>query len=251
MSAFMSTLLTAIFVSFFAFPNNAPAQSVSVAAASDLLPLQNKLQAAFEHTRPGAQLQFVSAASGILAQQIENGAPYDVFMSANARFIDRLSGSGKVVPATVVTYATGRVGVLWRDGKTHRVKDLAGDAVRLVAMANPQLAPYGAAARQALEHAGLWASVQKKAVYGENVRQTLQIFDSGNADAVLTAGSLLQGRSPLLIPAEWHDPIVQKAGLVAASAHSPAARMFLQFLTSPAAQAVFRQYGFSAGGISR
>ena len=243
MSASLSTLLAVIFVSSFAFAS-ASAQTVSVAAASDLLPLQSKLQAAFERTEPRVKLKFVNAASGILAQQIENGAPYDVFLSANAQFIDRLSRSGKVVPNSVVTYASGRVGVLWRDGKAHPIQDLAGGAAQLVAVANPQLAPYGAAARQALEHAGLWAAVQKKVVYGENVRQTLQIFDSGNADAVLTAASLLQGRNPVLIPADWHDPIVQKAGLVAASGPSAAARGFLRFLITPAAQAVFTEYGF-------
>ncbi|MCU1292584.1 MAG: modA, partial [Bryobacterales bacterium] len=84
-----------------------------------------------------------------------------------------------------------------------------------------------------------------RSVYGENVRQTLQIFESGNADVVLTSDSLLQGKDADLLPAEWHDPIVQKAGTVAGSSHQDAARKFLKFLLSPEAQAIFARFGFS------
>ena len=121
-----------------------------------------------------------------------------------------------------MTYATGRLAILWRDGGTHSIKDLSLPAVRFIALANPKLAPYGLAAQQALLHAGLWESVQPKIVYGENVRQALQLFDSGNADAVLTSDGLISERHPQLIPADWHRPIIQKAG-VSASFSSAAA----------------------------
>ncbi len=178
----------------------------------------------------------------MLAQQIENGAPYDLFLSANAQFADRLAASGKLGPTAV--YATGRVALLWRDGKQHNINDLAESSVRFIAVANPKLAPYGVAARQALEHAGLWSKIEAKIVYGENVRQTLQLFDSGNADAVLTSDGLVSERNPQLIPPDWHQPIIQKAGIVAASPKQKEAGLFLQFLLGSTAQGIFGRHGF-------
>jgi len=213
---------------------------LTVAAASDLAPVQPALQKA----QPNLQIRFVTAASSALSQQIENGAPYDVFLSANAQFVDQLASNGKLRPDSVRTYATGRVAILWNDKKSHPVSDLTQNWVRFVALANPRLAPYGAAAQQALEHAGLWTAIKKKIVYGENVRQALQLFDSGNADAVLTALSLVEDRKPDLIPVDWHAPIVQKAGIVSASKNQPEADAFMQFLTSPAGQAIFAKFGF-------
>ena len=215
---------------------------LTVAAASDLSPLQPAL----EKAQPNLQIRFVNAASSALSQQIDNGAPYDVFLSANSQFVDQLASNGKLRLDSVRTYATGRVAILWSDKKSHPVSDLTQNWVRFVALANPRLAPYGAAAQQALEHAGLWTAVKKKIVYGENVRQALQLFDSGNADVVLTALSLVNDRKPALIPVAWHAPIVQKAGIVAASKNQPEAQAFLQFLTSPAGQAIFAKFGFGA-----
>jgi len=178
----------------------------------------------------------------MLAQQIENGAPYDLFLSANAQFAERLASSGKL--GRPVVYATGRLALLWRDGQEHNINDLERNAIRFIALANPKLAPYGVAAQQALEHAGLWSKIEPKIVYGENVRQALQLFDSGNADAVLTSDGLVSDRNPQLIPADWHQPIVQKAGIVVASPKQKEAGLFLQFLLGPTAQAIFAHYGF-------
>ena len=217
--------------------------TLTVAAASDLSAVAPELGQAFEKTNPTVKVGFVIQASAMLAQQIENGAPYDLFLSANAQFVDRLVSSGKV-KVGAIAYATGRLAILWRDGKTHSIKDLTLDTTRFIAMANPKLAPYGVAAQQALEHEHLWQSVQSKIVYGENVRQTLQLFDSGNADAVLTSDGLVSERKPQLIPAEWHAPITQKAGVVAASEKQKEADLFLQFLLGPEAQGIFAKHGF-------
>ena len=144
------------------------------------------------------------------------------------------------------TYAIGRLGVLWRDGKKHPLRELTTSAVRFLALPNPKLAPYGVAAQQALEYAGLWAIAQAKVVYGENVRQTLQMLESGNADLVITSDSLLQGKNADLIPEDWHQPIIQKAGIVAATQNREGAQRFLDFLLSPAGQAIFAKFGFGA-----
>lgn len=218
--------------------------TLTVAAASDLTNLEAPLASSFRRATPNNKIRWVTASSAILAEQIRNGAPYDVFLSANAEYVDRLSSFGKLAPDSVRAYAVGRIAILWRDGKHHEISDLAGSGVRFVALPNPKLAPYGVAAQQALEHAGIWAKVRPKIVYGENVRQALQLFNSGNADAVITSDSLLVSRNPQLIPADWHNPIVQKAGMVAGTPHANVARKFLEFLTGEAGQSVFAQFGF-------
>lgn len=217
---------------------------MTVAAASDLTDLEAPLASSFGKMHPGIEVRWVTASSAILAQQIQNGAPYDIFLSANAQYVDRLQASGKLDAASVAPYAVGRVAILWRGGKHHEINELAQNWVRFVALPNPKLAPYGVAAQQALEHAGIWEFVRQKVVYGENVRQTLQLFKSGNADAVITSDSLLQGKDPQLILAEWHKPILQKAGIVAGSPHAEIARRFLDFLRGPDGQAVFARFGF-------
>lgn len=243
MSATLSSCLAFVLLLF--QQSSVGQTTLTVAAAADLTNLEPELATSFRKIDPGIQIRWVTASSSVLAQQIRNGAPYDVFMSANAQFIDQLALNRNLLPESVTSYAVGRVAVLWRDGKHHEMKDLAGREVRFVALPNPELAPYGVAAQQALEHAGIWPEVKPKVVYGENVRQALELFESGNADAVITSDSLLQGRNPQLIPADWHQPILQKAGIVAKTPNSDAARKFLKFLDGPAAQAVFARFGFS------
>ena len=243
MSASLSSRLP---IFFFLFSCLSVGQTaLTVAAASDLAPLQNQLATACRKNEPNWTVRFVNGASALLAQQIENGAPYDVFLSANAGFVDRLASNRKLLPESVRPYAIGRVAILWRDEKRHPLSELAQSWVRFVALPNPKLAPYGVAAQESLEHAGVWEFVRQKVVYGENVRQALQLFESGNADAVLTAAALVQGKNPELIPAAWHQPIVQKAGIVASTPNRGAAEKFLDFLLSPPAQAIFTRFGFS------
>jgi molybdate transport system substrate-binding protein len=220
--------------------------TLTVAAAADLIRLEPALVASFHKIDPHVRLRFVNEASAIIAQQIQNGAPYDVFLSANAQYVDRLASNRKLVPESVMTYAIGRIGVLWKDGKHHDIKDLTRNWVRFVALPNPKLAPYGVAAEEGLQHAGLWPQIQSKIVYGENVEQALQMFESGNADAVLTSASLLQGKNPELIPDDWYHPITQEAGIVTESKNQEAARAFLAFLRSQSGQTVFHQFGFSS-----
>jgi molybdate transport system substrate-binding protein len=261
MSVGLSRKLEDIFVSFWpprppllllslvllSLPADLPAASLTVAAAADMAAAERTLTQAFHQTYPADTVRFVFSASGALAQQIANGAPYDVFLSANEGFVDQLSATQKIVPDSVEVYAIGQLGILWRDGKSHKIEELANKWVRLVAVANPKLAPYGVAAQQSLEHQSLWDTIRSKMVFGENVRQTLQMFDSGNADAVLTAYALIADRpAAAVIPNEWHNPIRQKAGIVAGSQNLEAAGHFLAFLVSPAGIVVLRQHGFTA-----
>jgi molybdate transport system substrate-binding protein len=245
----LSTCLQRFFVGIsvtLAFAGLGHSASLTVAAASDLASAERDLTNSFQRTHRNDSVRFVFAASGTLRQQIANGAPYDVFLSANAAYIDQLASNRKILPDTAVVYAHGQLAALWRDHKLHDINDLIQNWVRFVALANPKLAPYGLAAQQSLEHAGLWAKLRPKIVFGENVRQTLQMFDSGNADVVLTAYSLMVKRPGVqAIPENWHQPILQKGGVVAASHEASLAREFLAFLQSPAGASVLRAHGLS------
>ena len=134
----------------------------------------------------------------MLARQIENGAPYDVYLSARV-------------------YGLGRVAIWSKDGSIGKLSDLG--SVRRLSLPNPAHAPYGVAARQALEKEGIWKSLEARIVYAENVRQALQFTESGNVDAAITAWSLVFDRGGILIPAGLHAPIRQAAGVVAASSN--------------------------------
>jgi molybdate transport system substrate-binding protein len=201
---------------------------LTVAIAADLAPLKDDLLRAMRKNEPNLEVRFVIGASATLAQQIQNGAPYDVFMSANTEYVDRLASFRRV-------YAVGHPAIRWKDEKTHPLSDLKADWVRSVALPNPKLAPYGVAAVKALQQAGLWDFVRQKAIYGENVRQTLQLFESGNTDAVITSATLLPGAVRLEID------VVQEAGAISAK---EAAREFVRKLTTPDVQAVFKAHGF-------
>ena len=201
-------------------PRGVAQTTITIAAAADLSAAEPGLTSRFEKAHPAIRVRFANGASTALAQQIQQGAPFDVFLSANVELVAKLRlDSAK-------TYAVGHVAMLWRDGKPHPLSELGSSGVRYVAMANPKLAPYGLAAEQVLQRSGLWDKVQSKIVYAENVRQTLQLFDSGNADAVLTSLSLVIGRKPQIVPSE----VVQKAGIVRGSKERQAAEVFMEWV---------------------
>lgn len=221
----------------------APARAADlvVAAASDLAPLTEKLEPAAARAA-GLRVRFTLASSGSLEQQIRNGAPFDVFLSAAGSYVSSLAASGFLEPSSVTLYAYGRIGLWSHGGSVRAVEDLRRPDVLHVAIPNPEHAPYGVAARQALEKRGLWKAVEPKIVYGENVRQALQFAESGNAEAVLTSWTLLQGRG-VLLPADWHAPVSQTGGVLKTSAHPGEARLFLKFLTSPEGRKILFEGG--------
>lgn len=220
------------------------AQPFLVAAAADLAPLETQLTQGFA-AAGGVSVRFTFGSSGMLARQIENGAPYDVFLSADERLVQELATHGKLMQGSTATYATGRLG-LWSARETPASPGALLDAkIRLVAIANPEHAPYGAAARAFLERAGLWTRLQPKIVLAENVRQAYEYASSGNADAVITSWTLLWDKSGAkLLPAGGHPPIRQSGGIVTGTKHESQARAFLRFLLSPAGQSILR-----AGGL--
>ncbi|HLH44611.1 MAG TPA: molybdate ABC transporter substrate-binding protein [Bryobacteraceae bacterium] len=221
----------------------APARGADllIGAASDLGPITEKLAPAAAQAL-GARVRFTLASSGSLAQQIAQAAPFDVFLSANESYITDAVQKGYVDSSTVVVYAYGRIALWSKNGLARSLEDLRKPQIAHVAIANPEHAPYGIAARQALEHRNLWKAVEPKLVYGENVAQALQFAESGNAEAVITSWTLLKGRG-ILLPQEWHAPVRQTGGVLRSSAQAETARKLLKFLASPEGKKILFEGG--------
>lgn len=219
-----------------------------VSAAADLQDAFAEFGGRFKD-ETGVAVEFNFGASGMLAQQIKAGAKVDVFASANVDFVDQLDRAGLIVSETKRVYAQGRL-VVWSPNKP--AKEISGLAVladaafKRVAIANPTTAPYGMAAKQALEKAGVWSAVEPKIVYGENVRQTMEFARSGNADVAIVSMSLTKDASgsKFVVPMELHPPIDQCAAMVKGSRQEAAARRFLEMLNGPAGREVLGKYGF-------
>src|SRR6185369_14163461 len=192
--------------------NQAPAE-LTVAAASDLTPAFEEIGREFESTYK-TKVVFVFGSTGLLTRQIENGAPMDLFAAANVSYIDELEQKGLIIPGTKIVYARGRI-TLWTANESpvrfQGIEDLARPEIQRIAIANPDHAPYGLAAKQALQSAGVWDRVQPKLVYGDNIRQTLQYAQTGNVEVAIVSLTLSinsNGRWTL-IPEEMHQPIDQ------------------------------------------
>lgn len=231
--------------------------SVQVAAASDLRFALEEIAAVFE--REGAILvRPTFGSSGQLATQIEQGAPFDVFFSANETFVHALAQKGWIDRDSIRLYAVGRI-VLWVPNPSpldvsKGMLVLLDERIRFISIANPEHAPYGQAAVQALRAAGILTRVQSRLVLGENVSHALQFAQTGNADLGIVALSLAVaptvralGRYQL-IPAYLHRPIRQAVGVTTKTPRADLARQFVAFANSPAGRAIMRRYGFTLPG---
>ncbi len=213
--------------------------TLTVAAASDLSLLADPLRKAF----PEAELVFSFGSSGMLARQIEAGAPFDVFLSANEAYVMGLVSKGLIVKEDVLVYATGRLGLWSKSGAFQSYDDFKKFEKLSIAIANPQHAPYGIAAKQSLEKTGLWNRYEGSIVYAENVRQTVQFAESGNADVTITAWSLVHDRDAILVPSELHAPIRQVGAEIRRSKQRRLGRKFMEFLTSPEGGRILTEHG--------
>jgi molybdate transport system substrate-binding protein len=230
------------------------AQGLTVAAASDLQSALPALAAQFEK-ETGQPVRLIFGSSGNFFTQIQNGAPFDIFLSADIDYPTRLAGLGLVERGSLYEYATGHL-VLWTRNDSgidvRRGLTVLTDArVRRVAIANPEHAPYGRAAVAALRHERLYEGVQGKLVMGENISQAAQFAQSGSADVGLLARSL--ALTPALknsgtyvdVPESWYPPIEQAAVVLASSRQKALARQFIEYLKRPASVRVLQSYGFA------
>ncbi len=232
----------------------AAAPELKVAAAADLAFAFKDLGDAYKK-KTGQPVSFSFGSTGLLAKQIAEGAPFDVFAAANVSFADDAIKSGACAAESKALYATGRIAMWTKTGAAppKTVADLADPRFTKIAIANPEHAPYGRAAKDAMTKAGVWEKVQPRVVYGENVQQALQFAQSGNVEVAVVALSLAvvtEGGAYETIPVDAHARIDQ--ALVACNgrgaAPSEGARAFIAFVGSGEGRAVMRRYGFLLPG---
>ncbi len=203
----------------------------------------------------GAKMNVTYGSSGNFFSQMQNGAPFDLFFSADIEYPRKLAAAGLAEPETLYKYALGRI-VIWTpaDSKVDVTKEgwkaLLDASVEKIAIANPEHAPYGRAAVAALQKAGIYESVKAKLVYGENISQAAQFVQSGNVQAGILAMSLavspaMRDGKRWVIPAEMHPPLEQAAIVLKDAKTKEAARAFLEFVRSAAGRPILEKYGFT------
>jgi molybdate transport system substrate-binding protein len=227
---------------------------LSIAAAANLVYVLDALNAAFKAAEPHVTLTVATGASGNLVAQIRNGAPYDLFLSADLDYPRALVAHGDAEAKSLMTFAIGKL-VLWTTKPEIKLvtvnATVRSDAVHKIALANIDAAPYGRAAKQALEHLGAWTDAKPKLVFGENITQTAQFVETGSADAGFVALSLvlspkLKNRGEwILVPGELYTPLDQGAVLTRRGAKNSAAVRYLEFLHSNEARVIFERFGYS------
>jgi molybdate transport system substrate-binding protein len=230
------------------------AQTLRVAAAADLQFAMKDLAARFEKDT-GTEILVSYGSSGNFSSQIENGAPFDVFFSADAFYPDRLIKSGAADAKSLVTYAQGHL-VLWAPPGANLQLVQKGFAalqdprVQKIAIANPEHAPYGRAAVAALQKAGLYERLKSKLVLGENISQAAQFAQSSSAEVGIIALSLtfaesMKNGERWEVPAEYYPAILQTAVVIHSSANKAAASAFLRFVASEEGRAILTKYGLT------
>ncbi|MGH7285670.1 MAG: molybdate ABC transporter substrate-binding protein [Polyangiaceae bacterium] len=234
-------------------PANAPPAPLRVAAAADLASAFKDVGDEYK-AKTGQEVKFSFGSTGLLAKQIAEGAPYDVFAAANVSYADDTTKAGACFADTKSLYATGRI-VMWAMKTASlpaKIEDLADPKFAKIAIANPEHAPYGQAAKQALTKAGIWDKVSPRIVYGENVQQTLEFAQSGNAEVAIVALSLaiVSEGQYVVIDSALHDRIDQALVVCKGSgaAASQSGKAFTAFVGSPDGRAIMRRYGFLLPG---
>jgi len=222
---------------------------ITVAAAADLHQALDEVVAAYRHDHPDSRIDVTYGSSGNLLTQIEQGAPFEIFFSADSSYPQQLAEHGKASGAPV-PYALGHL-VMWSasiDMKGVQVADLAQAKFGRIAIANPQHAPYGKRAEQALRAAGIWDQVQSRLVFGDNIAQTAQFAQSGNAQVGLVAESLVMGSSAkgsfAAVPPSLYEPLKQSFVITRRGAGNALAQDFARYVQSAPAKAILSRYGF-------
>jgi molybdate transport system substrate-binding protein len=228
--------------------SNSDGKKVRIAAASDLTKAFTELAKEFE-TRTGIDAKLTFGSSGLLSTQIVEGAPFFLFAAANKDFVTKVVAAGKCDGTTAKLYARGRI-VVWT-GKDVippvKLGDLADPRFKRIAIANPEHAPYGMAAKQALQKVGLWSTLESRLVYAENISATMQYARNGDAEASIVALSLAvvsDGGAYLPIDPNLHEPLDQQLVVCGNGPEADAARQFADFVASREGREVMTRYGF-------
>ncbi|EQA46284.1 molybdate ABC transporter, periplasmic molybdate-binding protein [Leptospira broomii serovar Hurstbridge str. 5399] len=228
------------------------AEKITVAAASDLKFAMDEIVTAFKKANLGSEVDVVYGSSGKFQTQIREGAPFDIYFSADINYPRELEKNG-FASSEVVPYAIGRI-VLWsanQDASKMTLNNLLDPKITRIAIANPKHAPYGKRAEEALHSAGLWEKVESKLVFGENIAQTAQFVQTGNAQVGIIALSLaispeLSGKGGyFLIPNNLHQPLEQGFIITKRASKNPLAKKFAEYVMEKFARSVMAKYGFA------
>lgn len=230
-------------------------QKATIAAAADLKYAMDEIAGSFRKAHPGDEVEVIYGSSGKFHTQIQQGAPFDIFFSADVGFARELKAAGQAITEPKL-YAIGRI-VLWsaaRDASKLTLADLTDPSIKKIAIANPQHAPYGKRAEEALRSAGLWDRLQDKLVFGENIAQTAQYAQSGAADVGIIALSLAVNQELAskggywLIPDHLHSPLEQAYVITKHAEGNVLARDFAAYMETPDARHIMTRYGFVLPG---
>ena len=229
---------------------------IKVAAASDLAYAFGEIGQAFQK-QTGHKVTFTFGSSGNFAKQLAEGAPFDVYASANVKFVEDTIAAGACDGETKALYGRGRIVIWTKPGvaPARSVAELAESRFVKVAIANPQHAPYGKAAQQALEATGAWAAVQPKLVYGENIQQTFQFVQSGNVEAAIVALSLAKAQANAKEGVEWalvdeaqHEPLDQALVVCKKGSNAAVGKQFADYVRTPEGREIMKRFGFVLPG---
>jgi len=247
----MKLLTIALVACSLFFTSAAHAEKITIAAAADLKFAMDEIVAGFNKNHSGDEVQVVYGSSGKFHTQIQQGAPYDLFFSADIGFPRELAKQGQA-GSEVKAYAVGRI-VLWSadmDATKMTLASLVDPKITKIAIANPKHAPYGKRAEEALRSAGVWEKVQGKLVYGENIAQTAQYVQSGNAQVGIIALALVlnpelsRKGGYYLVPGSMHNPLEQGFIITKLGAPKPLAKQFAEYMGSKQVRSIMTKYGF-------
>ncbi|HMW02075.1 MAG TPA: molybdate ABC transporter substrate-binding protein [Acidobacteriota bacterium] len=232
-------------------PDNRAPEPLRVAAAADLNPALQEMTTFFQQ-RTGQPVEINFGSTGLLTRQIEQGAPVDLFFAADQSYTDQLRKQGLVLEKSTTPYAQGYLAGWQRADAPRRVTSLAeltNSAIRRIAIANPDHAPYGKAAIQALQAAKIYDQVQSKLILAENISQAFQYVSTGNADVGLVAKSLVPSRTEghvFPIDSGLYQPLNQTLCILKRTQHPDQSRRLAEFVLSPEGQQILQKYGFGA-----
>jgi molybdate transport system substrate-binding protein len=225
---------------------------LTVGAASDLTKAFTELGKAFEEEYD-CMITFSFGSTGNLAEQIINGAPFDVFAAANEKMMEELDEKGMILSDTKQLYALGRIGITTMKNspiQVETVEALLNPEIKKIAIANPDHAPYGLAAKEALVSLGLWEELEPKFVYGKNISETLMFITTGNAEVGFIALSLNdeESLSFTLVEEQLHNPLSQAMAVIKAAKQEDLGREFIDYVLSEKGQKIMNGYGFTLPG---
>lgn len=252
---FVAGLLVFFMAAFGIFPVRSEAQAsseITVSAAISLKDSLDEIGGLYEKAHPGAKISFNYGGSGTLQRQIEQGAPVDIFFAAAEKQMDGLQAKGLVDGGTRRDIVRNQLVLIAPASNTtiHNFQDLTNSDVKVLALGEPSTVPAGMYARQTLEHLGVLAVVEKKAVLAKDVRAVLTYVETGNADAGIVYQTDAQGsqkvRIVVIAPADSHDPIIYPAAILKGAKNASGAASFLAYLSSGDARGVFLKHGFLA-----